>query len=291
MGHGQHGASRAVGSQHTHPSLHPVPEHLRALPQAQGSGSPIPGIPPQDPRSSTGAQGSQGQTQGSGLRDPDRCEKDRRETQKETRGPQRGRRDDRTGGRDSERRQKEVRDDGDSGERAADGERRWSQGGWGSGQTLEGCLPAAWHRGPLPVGHPRSEGSATHTCSGGQVWRPARRDAARAQSPASGSPGLAVVPTPSPSLGSADSNPPLAPSCSPRRRAGSPGGAGRTRVGKGRAPCLSHTHRQRMLAPAGTVCSAARRLPALARSPPSSRALSAHRRSLVRPLIHTHAPR
>lgn len=145
-----------------------------------------------------------------------------------------------------------------------------AKGAAGSGQTLEGCLPAAWHRGPLPVGHPRSEGSATHTCSGGQVWRPARRDAARAQSPASGSPGLAVVPTPSPSLGSADSNPPLAPSCSPRRRAGSPGGAGRTRVGKGRAPCLSHTHRQRMLAPAGTVCSAARRLPALARSPPSS---------------------
>lgn len=141
MGHGQHGASRAVGSQHTHPSLHPVPEHLRALPQAQGSGSPIPGIPPQDPRSSTGAQGSQGQTQGSGLRDPDRCEKDRRETQKETRGPQRGRRDDRTGGRDSERRQKEVRDDGDSGERAADGERRWSQGGCGQRADTGGLPP------------------------------------------------------------------------------------------------------------------------------------------------------
>jgi len=71
VGHVQHGASRAVGSQHTHPSLHPVPEHVRALPQPLGSRSPLPGIPPQDPRSSTGAQGSQDQSQESGLRDPD----------------------------------------------------------------------------------------------------------------------------------------------------------------------------------------------------------------------------
>lgn len=166
-----------------------------------------------------------------------------------------------------------------------------AQGAAGSGQTLEGCLPAAWHRGPLPVGHPRSEGSATHTCSGGQVWRPARRDAARAQSPASSSPGLAVVPTPSPSPGSADSNPPLAPFCSPRRRAGSPGGAGRTRVGRGRAPCLSHTHRQRMLgcsrgpalsAPPLAVCR-----PWLAPRLPPPRALRPQ--ALPRPAPHPHS--
>lgn len=134
-----------------------------------------------------------------------------------------------------------------------------AKGAAGSGQTLEGCLPAAWHRGPLPVGHPCKEGSATHTCSGGQVWRPARRDAARAQSPVSGSPGLAVVPTPSPSLESADSNPPLAPSCSPRRRAGSPGGRGPDEGGEGARPMsLSHSPPAdaRMLSRAGTVCSA-----------------------------------
>ena len=45
-----------------------------------------------------------------------------------------------------------------------------AKGATGGGQMPEGCLPAAWHQGPLPVGQPRSEGSATHTCSGGQVW-------------------------------------------------------------------------------------------------------------------------
>lgn len=164
-----------------------------------------------------------------------------------------------------------------------------AKGAAGGRQTPEGCLPAAWHQGPLPVEHPLSEGSATHTCSGGQVWQASRQRRCSSPKPGVRQPRAGCGPHTSPSPGSADSNPPFAASCSPRRRA--LWGAGRTRVGRGHAPRLAHTHRGGCSRRAGTVCSAAASPPALAGSPPSSRALSAHKRSLARPLVHTRAPR
>lgn len=94
-----------------------------------------------------------------------------------------------------------------------------AKGAAGGRQTPEGCLPAAWHQGPLPVGHPLSEGSATHTCSGGQVWRASRQRRCSSPKPGIRQPRAGCGPHTSPSPGSADSNPPFAASCSPRRRA------------------------------------------------------------------------
>lgn len=68
-------------------------------------------------------------------------------------------------------------------------------------------------------------------------------------------------------------------------------GRGPDEGGEGARPG-SRSHSPRRVLAQGRHCSAAAASPrALAGSPPSSRALSAHKRSLARPLVHTRAPR
>lgn len=152
-----------------------------------------------------------------------------------------------------------------------------AKGAAGGRQTPEGCLPQPGHQGPLPVGHPpqRRLGHPHLQRRPGVAGQPtetllepkARRPAAK---------GWLWSPH-SPSPGSADSNPPFAASCSPRRRAlwgagGRGWGGGTPRVS------LTLTAAGARAGPALSAPAAASP-PALAGSPPSSRALSAHKRA------------
>lgn len=120
-----------------------------------------------------------------------------------------------------------------------------AKGAAGSGQTAGAASPQPGTRGPCQWGIPAAKARPPTPAAAARCGGPARRDASRAHSPESNSPGLAVVPTPPPSPGGADSNPPPRPFLLAQMPCGLT--AGRTRVGRGRAPCLSHTHRQRML--------------------------------------------
>jgi len=157
------------------------------------------------------------------------------------------------------------------------------------GRCRRAASPQPGTRGPCQWGIPAAKARPPTPAAAARCGGPAHRDAAPAQSPASGSQGLAVVPTP-PLLQGAPtqthSSPlPALPDAANR-------GALAGRGWGGGAPRVSLTlTASGCLRGAGTVCSTARRLPALAGSPPSSSALSAHRRSLARPLVHTRAPR
>ena len=165
-----------------------------------------------------------------------------------------------------------------------------AKGAAGSKQTPEGCLPAAWHQGPLPVGHPRSEGSATHTCSGDQVWRASPQRRFSSPKPGVRQPRAGCGPHTIPFSKERRLKPTPRPFLLAQTPRGLTAGRGRTRVGRGRAPRVSHTHRQRMLAgpalsaPPLAVCPPwlAPRLPP-ARSPPTGAPSSGPSSTLMLP--------
>lgn len=163
---------------------------------------------------------------------------------------------------------------------AAGGGRRADAGGL----PRRSLAPGAPASGP-----PRSEGSATHTCSGGQVWRASRQRRCSSPKPGIRQPRGGLWSPHLPFSGERRLKPTLRRfllSQTPRTA-----GRGPDEGGEGARPG-SRSHSPRRVLAQGRHCSAAAASPrALAGSPPSSRALSAHKRSLARPLVHTRAPR
>lgn len=143
-----------------------------------------------------------------------------------------------------------------------------AKGAAGGRQTPEGCLPAAWHQGPCQWGIPSARSSATHTCSGGQVWQANRQRRCSSPKPGVRQPRGWLWSPHLPFSGERRLKPTLR-----RLLSQTPRTVGRRRTKKwgGAHPRLAHTHRSGCSRRASwPVCSAAASPPALAGSPPSS---------------------
>lgn len=263
-------------------SLHPGTEHA-GPPPGPGSGSPSWDSTPESQKLNW-SPGQTGPIPGKWTQRsrqmperPGRCRKNRAGHRERTL------RDDKT--RNSERRQKEVRDDGDAGgERAADGDRRWSQGRRAAGRRRRAAPPRSLAPGAPASG--ASSAEARPPLSGGQVWQASRQGSCsepKARRPAA----KGWLWSHLPFSGERRLKPTLRRfllSQTPRT------------VGRGRTGWGGRTHVSLTLTAAGAPagrhcllrrCQSARPgwLPALppARSPPTS--------PLARPLVHTRAPR